>query len=127
MVWSVSPSISNMVRKPLCGVTVAIVVLLLTTKTAADPAPNNLRLTGPREICKVEPERVCLTVGPGRYLDEPTWTVLDTEVRRLQDRETRLDAENRSLRESTKGWSPGWRTLALTLGTGIAIGAFAFR
>ena len=62
---------------------------------------------------------------PGHYLDMFTWEMLDNEVRRLQDQETRLVAENKSLRTSLKNAEPGWLTLVLmvagTVATGITI------
>lgn len=65
-----------------------------------------------------------LRLPPGYYLDEPNWQKLDLEVRRLQDQETRLTAENDFLRGSLSGWQPGWRTLAVTLAVGLVTGAY---
>lgn len=65
-----------------------------------------------------------LDVAPGYYLDDPTWTKLDAEFKRLQDTETRLTTENKSLKTSMKGWEPGWRTLALTLAVGMGTGVY---
>jgi len=52
-----------------------------------------------------------LHLPPGRYYRENVWVVLDTEIRRLQAQETRLTAENASLRTAVGGWQPGWWTL----------------
>lgn len=52
-----------------------------------------------------------LHLPPGYYLDETKFARLDGELRRLQEREVRLTAENLSLRASTGGWQPGWKTL----------------
>jgi hypothetical protein len=65
-----------------------------------------------------------LRLPPGYYLDEPNWNKLDLEVRRLQDQETRLTAENHSLRTSLGGWQPGWKTLSGALLLGIAAGFY---
>jgi hypothetical protein len=43
--------------------------------------------------------------------------IIDTELKRLQERETRLAAENDALRKKTSGWQPGYLTLVkVTLG-----------
>lgn len=60
----------------------------------------------------------------GYYLDEPNWGRLDAEVRRLQERETRLDAENKSLKTSMSAWQPGWIVLSSTLVVGIVTGIY---
>lgn len=60
----------------------------------------------------------------GRFVDEPSWSMLDTELKRLQDAETRLTAENKSMRETTSGWQPGWISLSTALISGIALGAY---
>ncbi len=66
-----------------------------------------------------------LRLPPGYFLAEPTWMRLDTETRRLQDAETRLRAENASLRASAAtGWQPGWYTVVLAVSGGIALGAY---
>lgn len=65
-----------------------------------------------------------LRLPPGYFFDEPTHTTLDAEMRRLQERETRLAAENKSLRSSAKGISFGWYALAGALVTGFTVGVF---
>lgn len=50
---------------------------------------------------------------PGVHYPEPEWLKVDKEVRRLQDAETRLKAENKVLRKEV---SDGWGTRALILG-----------
>lgn len=61
-----------------------------------------------------------LHLPPGYYLDEAKFTRLDNELRRLQEREVRLDAENKSLRASAGGWTPGWKTLMGAIIVGAA-------
>lgn len=65
-----------------------------------------------------------LRLPPGYYLDEPTWEKLDSEFRRLQDAETRLTAENKSMRTTTQSWQPGWKALTITLVVGFAGGVY---
>ena len=69
----------------------------------------------------------CRELPPGRFLAEPTWARLDDEVRRLQDAEVRLTAENASLRKDAAGWRPGWKSLASAVLVGVALGAWAAR
>lgn len=63
-------------------------------------------------------------VPPGRFVDEPRWSLLDAELRRLQTVETRITAENAELRKTAKSWRPGWKILASTLIAGVALGAY---
>lgn len=63
-----------------------------------------------------------LTLPPGYFLDEQTWQERDLEMRRLQEQETRLVAENKSLRESAD--FPPWASVALGA-LGIAVGVTA--
>lgn len=70
-----------------------------------------------------------LDLAPGRYIPEATWSKLDLEIRRLQDAETRLKAENASFRASAAAdTGPGWGTvtwIGLALTAGIVFGAYA--
>ena len=50
---------------------------------------------------------------------------LDAEVVRLQDAETRLEAENRTLRETPPPTSQWWIGAGLGLVAGIVLGAWA--
>ena len=122
-------------HKGLCGVVVACVLLLLSARADGDPAPiciealtgtgvptPHLKLTSPMTLARDDGRTRRLPVG--RFVDEPSWSLLDAEMKRLQDTETRLTAENTSLRKSTSGWQPGWKTLGSVLITGIALGAF---
>lgn len=105
------------------------VLLLASTGAAADPVPRtHVQTEEPRLLCipPMPPSR-CREIPPGRFVDEGTWSELDAALRRAQDSETRLRAENHKLRESVSGWSPGWRTLAIVLVVGAAGGAYVAR
>lgn len=111
------------------AVVLALVLLLASTSATADPLPTtHVQTEEPRLLC-VPPMPVtrCREIPPGRFVDEGTWGRLDAELRRSQDAETRLQAENRKLRDSVSGWSPGWRTLAAVFVVGVAGGAYAAR
>lgn len=105
-------------------------LLLMGARSAAEPvnacpvAPCHLRMRAPSTLTTVSGDEYVLP--PGRFLDESTFIVLDDELRRLQDQETRLKAENQSLRDSLAGWQPGWMTIAVTLVLGAAAGVGAY-
>lgn len=66
-----------------------------------------------------------LRLPPGYFVDEPAWTVLDGEIRRLQEAEVRLGAENKSLRKSASATPAGWGALVLVTGAiagGVMLG-----
>jgi hypothetical protein len=50
---------------------------------------------------------------PGYFLDEAKFAALDAEVRRAQDAETRLTAENASFRAHPPSAGPSWWTIIL--------------
>lgn len=97
-------------------------LLLLTSSAAADPAPP-LHIESPSEI-KTD-GGTNLRLPPGYFLEEPTYNHLDRELKRLQEKETRLDAENESLRktiENTPNWK-WWVLVSVAAGaTGVYIG-----
>lgn len=90
----------------------------------SSPAPSFAHLNSPREACTLTTTPSCVLLAPGYYLDESAWATRDAELKRLQDAETRLAAENQSLRGALDGWQPGWKTLVLTLASGLALGAY---
>lgn len=53
---------------------------------------------------------------PGFFLPEPEWEELDVEVKRLQEQEVRLEAENEVYRETHQSW---WAPLVLGIGAGL--------
>lgn len=125
-------------RGVLCAL-VALVVMCLAARSAggddalpstpsAPPAPTVIGNAGYlhlRSSAHVQTEGGSdLRLPPGYYLDEPNWHKLDDEVRRLQEQETRLAAENKSLRSTVSSWQPGWKTLLGVLVTGIGTGIY---
>lgn len=95
-------------------IAMAALMLTLTTREAFGEiyhlkSPSTLRTEKGSE----------LTLPPGYFLDEQTWQERDLELRRLQELETRLVAENKSLREDAA--FPPW--MAVTFGAvGVALG-----
>lgn len=120
--------------KKIMATAAALGVLLLSSGAAAEPP------TTPEAAEQLPTPHVRLTTGPGtlrtnagrlfdlpvmtHVLAPPAWDKLDAEMKRLQDAETRLTAENKSLRAQAGGWRPGWRLIATTLVVGTALGAY---
>ncbi len=117
-----------MTRPRLCAVTAALVTFLLTTSAAADGAPveapptPHLQLTTPMLLTRNDGATRMLP--PGHFFDNPAYDKIEKEIKRLQDQETRLTAENFSLRKATEGWTPGWKTVASVFVTGVTIGIY---
>lgn len=65
-----------------------------------------------------------LELPPGYFFAEAEKAALDIEFKRLQEREVRLDAENKSLRESADGISFGWYALGTAIVAGFTLGYF---
>ena len=114
-------------RHPIAAITAALVVLLLAARAACDPvpAPPNTPLVWYHVASSgrlVTDGGTDLRLPAGYFLPEPSWSALDTELRRLQDSETRLAAEVESYKKSTDGWQPGWKTLATAFVAGAVLG-----
>lgn len=102
------------------------VVLVLTMVRTAIAGPY---VQKPGEILHINTPGDLHTDGgsdvrllPGIYYDDRSFKTLDDEMRRLQEVETRLKAENKSLRGSAKSISFGWYALGTALAAGIATG-----
>ena len=93
-------------------------VVLLTTSAAATPTTFTTPVT-----CEA-PNGATIDLDPGRYIPEDQWLDLDSEIKRLQDSETRLTAENKELQKPDP--TPWKLVLGATL-LGIAAGAYAFK
>jgi len=63
-----------------------------------------------------------LELPPGYFFEEAEKAALDVELKRLQEREVRLDAENKSLRKSANEISFGWYALGTAIVAGFALG-----
>lgn len=67
-----------------------------------------------------------LRLPPGYFLDEEKWAQRDAEMRRLQEQETRLKGENRSLRGSASA-GPSIAFWTLTFAIGAFTGLVGFQ
>ncbi len=114
--------------KRICCSARAVIVatMLIAVRSAADPVPVLAPVPVPTHLASASAVHTDggsdLRLPPGYFLPEPLWTKLNTETKRLQDTETRLAAENKSLRASTAGWQPGWYVTAAAIGTGLVSG-----
>ena len=114
-------------------VIVVAVLVALSRSAAADPTPpatapvpaptNFLHVSVPWHLSTDSGTK--LDLPPSYVLDEPSFSKLDVEMKRLQDAETRLTAENKSLKTAVSGWQPGWWTLATTVVVGAGLGWYA--
>ena len=100
-------------------------VVLLASRVAADPLPSpHVRITnGEGELITYEGKHYVLPLGTHIFTYE-MWEELDTEFRRLQDQETRLTAENKSLKKSADEWRPGWKIVVAGALLGLAAGVY---
>lgn len=64
-------------------------------------------------------------VPEGSHILQPdAYSRLDLEMRRLQESEVRLVAENKSMRITAKEWQPGWVVLLSATVVGVASGIY---
>lgn len=63
-----------------------------------------------------------LKLPPGYFLDEKTWQERDLELKQKQESETRLKAENKSLRKSATEYP--WLATGFVGAFGVAVGIF---
>ncbi len=101
------------------GIVLALATVLAAKDASGDPI---YRIKSPSTL-KTEKGSE-LKLPPGYFLDETTWQERDAELKRLQEQETRLKAENGSLRKSAKEDYP-WLATGVVGAFGIAVGIFA--
>src|SRR5574342_482848 len=108
-----------------CSAAAAAVALLVAASAAAEPAvvpedtPVQVHFSRRSEIRTEKGTE--LRLPPGYFFNEMAYDSVDLEMKRLQNAETRLTAENNSLRESD---GPGWGTVWLVAGA-LALGVAA--
>lgn len=110
-----------MIRRRHIVAALAGALVLHAADAAGEPVgPDNppLHLTTPSHVITQGGSE--LDLPPGYFLDDEQWSALDTELRRLQDEETRLGAENQSLRASAHSGAPWW-----AIGAAVVVGAVA--
>lgn len=106
---------------------VGAILIGLGGKAYADvpmPPPINLHIATPAHVLTDGGGSAYLP--PGYYLDQDSYTKLDTEVKRLQNSETSLTAQNKSLQASVTSF-PAWYTVAICIAGGIALGVIVDR
>lgn len=90
--------------------------------TSAEPLSKPIHVTVPSTLTTDSGTE--LHLPPIYLMSEPQWEHLDAEVKRLQDAETRLTAENKVLQSSDSGPSIGWKMLISATVVGIAVGYY---
>lgn len=106
-------------RKRSLSLAVALAVSLLALGAAADDFPY-LRFKTPATCATEGGSTVKIPVG--RFIPEEGWQQLDDEWRQMENNVTRLEAENKHLRDSE---SPiGWKTSIAASAVGILIGRY---
>lgn len=116
-------------RRFLVSVIAAVVLQVapphpsLSSTAAADPVP---KITIPTEL--LSDATVTTDGGSVARLEAGDWLVpgafrddWDTETRRLQEQETRLEAENASLKESLRKTDPTWYWIVGAFVSGLTI------
>lgn len=96
-------------RVRTCALLVAALVALTPSNAFADdnPCPDpGCHLKTPSNL--TTDGGSVLRLPPGYFLDEPTWTRRDAELKDAQDKVTRLKAENESFRKDAAkvSWAP---------------------
>lgn len=98
-----------------------VVTAVVTALAARDASGDIIRV---KTSSTLETEKgTKLTLPPGYFLDEDTWELKDAEMRRLQEQEVRLKAENREFRKSGGGFS--WITVGVVFALGVTAGVLA--
>jgi hypothetical protein len=105
---------------------VLVLAPLLSAGTAAAEPPCTVRR------CRIESPSTLKTDGgselrlpPGTFFPAPERDRFDVEMKRLQDRETKLAAENKSLRASAEELPFGWPTIIAVAAAAVAGGVGA--
>lgn len=111
---------------------VLLFIVLTAPRVLAQPAPEtplpmptlHMRLgTGEGTLRGPNGKDYVIPQG-SRILAPEAWSTLDAEMVRLQEQETRLAAENKSLRQSASAFSPGVVVIVTALAVGLAGGAY---
>ena len=100
-----------------------IAAALVATLAARDAAGDIYHIKSPSTLKTEKGSEVKLP--PGYFIDEEKWQELDLEMMRLQEQETRLKAENDSLRKSAANDYP-WLATGTVGVFGVALGLFVF-
>lgn len=87
--------IFKMSIKRFVSMVAAAAVLLLTANAATGDFSKALRFKSPA-VCQTEGGST-VNLDPGRYLPEPTWVEIDTGWKKMENRITHLEAENKAL------------------------------
>lgn len=105
----------------------AILLVVFAPRAAADvfvPFRFPIHITSNSSLRKDSFPETEIRLPPGYFFDEPVYGKLDGEMRRLQEAETRLKAENESLRDSSRHFFPAWALIGAAAAVGLAGGVW---
>lgn len=103
----------------LCGIATFIACNRVMAEPLPLPSPHVRLKSGPGELLAPNGNTYLLPIGT-HILEEETFLTVEREMKRLQTQETRLKAENKSLKEDS---GVGWGTLLIVGLTAVALGA----
>lgn len=111
-----------------CMLVIAFIILT-APRVLAEPAPEpipmpttHLFLRTGDGVLRGPDGKDYLIPQESRILTKERWSELDVEMMRLTEAETRLTAENKSLRKSADSFN--WLPVAIGAGVGIVLGAY---
>ena len=100
---------------------ILVIALLLASLGHADPLCDSTCLHHKKPAKLTTESGNVFDLPPGYTIPEEKYNSLDAELKRLQDTETRLTAENTSLRKSARS-SVGWVGVVSAIGLGLTVG-----
>lgn len=107
-----------MLTRKICFI-VALIILMVAAPSAADT--THIQTTVPTQICLPDKSQ-CIDIPEGHFVDKGSWDLLDTEKKQLQEKDTRLTAENESFRKSAK--EVHWLPVAVGAALGVVLGVY---
>lgn len=114
-------------RRRLMVAGAVLAILVPTREAIGDPVATVLHIATTAHVTTDGGSK--LDLPPGYFFPEPKYAELNTEVKRLQDAEVRLTAENGSLQAAASAPGLGWKSvlvvLVVGLGGGIALAEWA--
>ena len=107
---------------------ISMILIFMTRIISAQEQDRPLHFLRPSEV--ITEKGIERKLPPGYFISEPLWDKLDIEFQKLESIKIRLEAENKSLKNSMKDTGPGLGTysaIALCFLGGIALGVSVAR
>lgn len=97
----------------------AVIVALMSNEASGDPIYH---IKSPSVITTEKGSE--LKLPPGYFMDEPTFKDLDLRLKTLEENDTRLRAENQSLRKTAD--EIPWKVIGSAIAFGVLVGFVSF-